>query len=92
MIKFYQNGQQVEKIDFGTTDVGSSNTITVEIKNTYGKRVKLLFPKSLDSDVKVISLPEALNPDESQSMTLMFDPNIMRRDTLQSDIKFRVVM
>ena len=93
MIKFYHNGLEIDKLDFGVTDVGTSNVITLGIKNEYNYRIKILYPQSSDPELKVISIPEALNPQEMQEMTVAFEPSPFRREPMQlSNIGFRVVM
>ena len=93
MIKFFHNGQEIEKIDFDITEVGTSNVLTLGIKNEYSHRIRILYPQSSDPEVKIISIPEALNPQEQQEMTITFEPSIFRRTPLElSNIGFRVVM
>lgn len=93
MIKFIKDGMELSKIDFGETEVGGSNMISIGVKNEYSHTIKLSDAISSDPEVKIIDLPNIINPSETKEMVITFEPSIFRRTPLElSNISFKVVM
>ena len=77
MIRFYHEGQEVDLVNLGTTELGTTNRLELVMKNDFYDKVELLEPIVEDSSLKIIE----------------FSPNINRTESLKdSKIKFRVVI
>lgn len=93
MILFYQNGVEVDGMDFGITEIGKTNTIEVMIKNTYNDNISLSNEYSLDKDVKILEYVKTLKPQEYGKVILSFTPNLNRQESLKKkQIGFKVVI
>ena len=93
MIRFYHEGQAVDLLNLGTTELGTTNRLELTIKNDYNDKVELLEPSTEDSGLKIVEFTSKLGIKEEGKMIVEFSPKPNRTESLKdSKIKFRVVI
>ena len=73
MVKYYINDEQVDKVRFPVTEIGTKNTVTVTLENNYGEIIELI-PYVGDMEVECKSYPRKLNPGETGTSKWTFKP------------------
>lgn len=73
MVRFYNNGELIETIQFPITEVGTTSTVTILVENDSEEHIELL-PYVNDKDVKIHDYPKHLGPRESATSTWIFEP------------------
>lgn len=93
MIRFFREGVEVETLDLGTTELGTSNRLELVIQNDYPDKVELLNPTVGDKGLKIVEYTNKLNVKEKGKLVLEFTPSTNRTESLKNaDIKFKVVI
>lgn len=93
MIRFYHEGQEVDLVNLGTTELGTTNRLELVMKNDFYDKVELLEPIVEDSSLKIIEFTNKLDVKQEGKLIIEFSPNINRTESLKdSKIKFRVVI
>lgn len=93
MIRFFHEGQEVDLVNLGTTELGTTNRLELVIRNDFHDKVELSDPTVEDSGLKIVEFTEKLNVKEEGKLIIEFSPNINRTESLKdSKIKFRVVI
>jgi hypothetical protein len=73
LVRFYNNGTEIETIQFPITEVGTSSTVKVTIENDSEEHIELI-PYTNDKDVTITDYPKQLGPRESGHSTWVFEP------------------
>ena len=55
MIRFYKEGVEVDLVNLGTTELGSTNRVELVMKNDFADKVELLDATVDDSGLKILS-------------------------------------
>jgi hypothetical protein len=93
MIRFYKEGVEVDLVNLGTTELGSTNRVELVMKNDFADKVELLDATVDDSGLKIIEFTSKLGIKEEGKIVLEFSPSKNRTESLKdSKIKFRVVI
>ena len=93
MIRFYKEGEEVDLLDLGITELGSTNRIELVMKNDFADKVELLDAIVEDKGLKIIEFTSKLGIKEEGKIILEFSPSKDRTESLKdSKIKFRVVI
>ena len=93
MIRFYKEGVELDLVNLGTTELGTTNRIELVIKNDFNDKVELLDGTVEDSGLKIVEFTSKLNVKEEGKLVLEFSPSKDRTESLKdSKIKFRVVI
>ena len=93
MIRFYKEGQEIDLVNLGTTELGTTNRIELVIKNDFNDKVELLDGSVEDSGLKIVEFTKKLGVKEEGKLVLEFSPSKDRTESLKdSKIKFRVVI
>ena len=93
MIRFYKEGVELDLVNLGTTELGTTNRIELVINNDFNDKVELLDGTVEDSGLKIVEFTSKLNVKEEGKLVLEFSPSKDRTESLKdSKIKFRVVI
>tara|TARA_R110000803_G_scaffold33128_1_gene72649 strand:- start:1031 stop:1315 length:285 start_codon:yes stop_codon:yes gene_type:complete len=93
LIRFYKEGEEVDLLDLGTTELGSTNRIELVMKNDFADKVELLDATVEDKGLEIIEFTSKLGIKEEGKIILEFSPSKDRTESLKdSKIKFRVVI
>lgn len=93
MIRFYKEGEEVDLLDLGITELGSTNRIELVMKNDFADKVELLDAIVEDKGLKIIEFTSKLGIKEEGKIILEFSPSKDRTESLKdSKIKFRVII
>ncbi len=93
MIRFYHEGQEVDLVNLGTTELGTTNRLELVMKNDFHDKVELLEPSVEDSGLKIVEFTDKLGVKEEGKLIIEFSPNINRTEALKdSKIKMKVVI
>ena len=93
MIRFYKEGVELDLVNLGTTELGTTNRIELVIKNDFNDKVELLDGTVEDSGLKIVEFTKKLGVKEEGKLVLEFSPSKDRTESLKdSKIKFRVVI
>jgi hypothetical protein len=93
MIRFYHEGQEVDLVNLGTTELGTTNRLELVMKNDFYDKVELLEPIVEDSSLKIVEFTNKLDVKQEGKLIIEFSPNTNRTESLKdSKIKFRVVI
>ncbi len=93
MIRFYKEGVEIDLVNLGTTELGTTNILELVIKNDYTDKVELLEGSVEDSGLKIVEFTKKLGVKEEGKLVLEFSPSKDRTESLKdSKIKFRVVI
>lgn len=93
LIRFYHEGQEVDLLNLGVTELGTTNRLELVIKNDYNDKVELLEPKTEDTGLKIVEFTSKLGVKEEGKMVVEFSPKTNRTESLKdSKISFKVVI
>jgi hypothetical protein len=93
LIRFYKEGEEVDLLDLGITELGSTNRIELVMKNDFADKVELLDAIVEDKGLKIIEFTSKLGIKEEGKIILEFSPSKDRTESLKdSKIKFRVII
>ena len=93
MIRFYKEGVEVDLVNLGITELGTTNRLELVMKNDFADKVELLDATVEDVGLKIIEFTSKLGVKEEGKIVLEFSPNKNRTESLKdSKIKFRVVI
>jgi hypothetical protein len=93
LIRFYKEGVELDLVNLGTTELGTTNRIELVIKNDFNDKVELLDGTVEDSGLKIVEFTKKLGVKEEGKLVLEFSPSKDRTESLKdSKIKFRVVI
>ena len=93
MIRFYHEGQEVDLLNLGTTELGTTNRLELVMKNDFHDKVELFDPTVEDSGLKVVEFTSKLGIKEEGKLVVEFSPSVNRTESLKdSNIKFKVVI
>ena len=93
MIRFYKEGVEIDLVNLGTTELGTTNRLELVMKNDFTDKVELLDATVEDTGLKIIEFTSKLGVKEEGKIVLEFSPNKNRTESLKdSKIKFRVVI
>jgi hypothetical protein len=93
LIRFYKEGVEIDLVNLGTTELGTTNRLELVIKNDYTDKVELLEGSVEDSGLKIVEFTKKLGVKEEGKLVLEFSPSKDRTESLKdSKIKFRVVI
>ena len=85
MIRFYKEGVEIDLVNLGVTELGTTNRLELVMKNDFADKVELLDATVEDVGLKGVK--------EEGKIVLEFSPNKDRTESLKdSKIKFRVVI
>ena len=93
MISFYKEGVEIDLVNLGVTELGTTNRLELVMKNDFADKVELLDATVEDVGLKIVEFTSKLGVKEEGKIVLEFSPNKDRTESLKdSKIKFRVVI